>query len=94
MDIFDAFAHLRVVFRRENLEPPTAIYLGSREEGLKFLSSIRQSSHYVGMVSHPSNGIAVEYADGSVYMEVSIMDIKVRWPANLIATSDGGWSYV
>jgi hypothetical protein len=33
-------------------------------------------------------------ANGSAYMQLEVMGMKVRWPANRLATPDGRWSYV
>jgi hypothetical protein len=78
---------------REQLEPPTVMLLGSHEEGMRFLSNIRQSSTWTAVVGSSDLGCVLEMADGSAWMECKVMGIAVRWPANRIATHDGKWSY-
>ena len=92
-DIVDAIASFRVAFLRENLRPPTTILLEDHSEGMRFLSLWHQSSLGLYVVGDSALGKVVENADGSVYMEVEIMGMKVRWPANRYATPDGTWRY-
>ena len=98
-DILDGLEQVRATFMRENLKPPTVLLLESREEGVRFLSNIRQSSYWTAVVGSrvQLDAImavrAVEMADGSVWMECKVMGIAVRWPANRVALPDGGWSY-
>lgn len=92
-DILDGLAQVRVTFMRENLKPPTVMLLESHEEGMRFLSNIRQSSHWSALVGSPDLGRLVEMADGSAWMECKVMDIAVCWPANRVARPGGGWSY-
>lgn len=92
-DILDGLAQVRFTFMRENPKPPTVMLLESHEEGMRFLSSIRQSNHWTAVVGSPDLGRLVEMADGSAWMECKVMDIAVRWPANRVARPDGGWSY-
>ena len=92
-DILDGLAQIRVTFLLANIKPPTVMLLESHEEGVRFLSEIRQSSQWFAVVGSPNLGRPVEMADGSAWMECEVMGIKVRWPANRIATLDGSWSY-
>lgn len=92
-DILDGIARIRVAFLSANLKPPTTILLESHEEGMRFLSSVRQTSQWVAMIGSPDLGRPIEMADGSAWMEVQVMGIAVRWPANRTATPDGSWSY-
>jgi hypothetical protein len=92
-DILDGLAQVRLSFMREDLKPPTVMLLESHEEGMRFLSNIRQSSHWTAAVGSPDLGRLVEMADGSAWMECKVMDIAVRWPANKIATPDGRWAF-
>ncbi len=92
-DILDGLAQVRATFMRENLKPPTVMLLESHEEGMRFLSNIRQSSHWIAVLGSPDLGRVVEMADGSAWMECVVMGIAVRWPANRVALPDGGWSY-
>lgn len=93
-DIFDGLATVRVAFLREHLEPPTVMLLESHDEGMRFLSAVRQTTHWMAMVGDPSLGMPIEMADGSAWMELKVMDFKIRWPANKVAMPDGSWSYV
>ena len=92
-DILDGLAQVRITFMREQLKPPTVMLLESHEEGMRFLSAIRQTGAWTAVVGSADLGRLVEMADGSAWMECKVMDIAVRWPANRIATPDGGWSY-
>lgn len=92
-DILDGLAQVRLSFMREDLKPPTVMLLESHEEGMRFLSNIRQSSHWTAVVGSPDLGRLVQMADGSAWMECKVMDIAVRWPANKIATPDGRWAF-
>lgn len=93
MDILDVIATTHDAFRSANLEAPTVILLGSHKEGLRFLSAVRQQCRWTTMIGDPSLGRALEMADGSMWMEVKVMDIAIRWPANRIAMPDGSWRY-
>lgn len=92
-DILDGIASIRVAFLAANINPPTTILLKSHEEGMRFLSAVRQTSQWVAVIGSPDLGRPVEMADGSAWMEVTVMGIAVRWPANRTATPDGSWSY-
>lgn len=93
MDILDGIARIRIAFKAADLEPPSTILLKSHKDGRRFLSAVRQTSEWSARVGGPVLGRPVEMADGSVWMEVKVMDIAVRWPANRIAMPDGSWSY-
>jgi len=93
-DMLDGLAMLRTVFLRAGLQSPTALTLGSHEDGMRFLSAMRQATLWVVHPGDPSLGRPTELADGSIWMEVEAMGIKVRWPANRRATPDVSWSYV
>lgn len=90
-DIMDGLAMVRATFLSVNMKPPSVILLESHEEGILFLSEIRQVGFWVP--SGSDLGKPVEMADGSVWMEIQVMGIIVRWPANKIAMPDGSWSY-
>lgn len=92
-DVLDGLAQVRATFKRANLKPPTVMLLESREEGMRFLSAIRQTNNWTAVVGSPDLGRVVEMADGSAWMECEVMGIAVRWPANRIARPDGEWSY-
>lgn len=93
-DIFDGLARIRIAFLSANLKPPTVILLESHEEGMRFLSSVRQQDQWMAIAGSPDLGGIVEMADGSKWMECKVMGIAVRWPANIFANQDGSWSYV
>ena len=93
MDILDAIATTRHAFMAANLAAPTAILLGSHEEGMRFLSAVRQEERWIAVAGDPSLGRVVEMADGSAWMEVKVMGIAIRWPANRVAMPDGTWRY-
>lgn len=92
-DVLDGMAQVCATFMRAGLKPPTVMLLESHDEGMRFLSVIRQSSVWVAVVGSPDLGRVVEMADGSAWMECKVMGVAVRWPANRIALPDGGWSY-
>lgn len=94
MDILDGIAAMRVGFIADGLEPPAVILLESHEQGIRFLQSVRQTKQWVYVAQDPAMGKPIEMADGSVWMEVPIMNVRVRWPANRFANSDGSWCYV
>lgn len=94
MDIMEAIARIRHGFKSSNLEPPTMIMLKSHDEGMRFLSELRQNGTWTAMAGSPDLGHPVEMADGSIYMEIKVMDIAVRWPSNRYATPDGSWKFV
>ena len=93
MDILDAIATTRHAFMAANLAAPTAILLGSHEEGMRFLSAVRQEERWIAVAGDPSLGRVVEMADGSAWMEVKVMGIAIRWPANRVAMPAGTWRY-
>lgn len=67
--------------------------LESREEGMRFLSEIRQQTEWMAVVDSGQLGQPVEMADGSAWMECKVMGICVRWPAEIRAMPDGRWRY-
>lgn len=92
-DIIDAIAKFRVAFLRENLKPPTAILLASHDEGMRIVSHLQQGMRWQYTLGDKALGTPVEMADGSVCMELEIMGMKVRWPANKYAMPDGSWKF-
>lgn len=92
-DIVDSIAQLRVSFLQENMNPPSVILLEKREDGMRLLSYLRDTSFWTATIGDPRLGQPIEMYDGSVYMELELMGMKVRWPANRYATRDGSWSY-
>lgn len=92
-DIIDNIIRIREAFLMVNMEPPTAILLKSHEEGMRFLSAVRQQDRWIAIPGSPDFGHSVKMADGSIWMELKVMGIAVRWPANKTARSDGLWCY-
>lgn len=91
VDIISCISRLRAEFKRAGMEVPSSINLKSHEEGQRLLFSIAQ----VPLIVMNGNDIRiVEMADGSMYREIKVMDIAIRWPANKIATADGSWRFV
>lgn len=92
-DILDNFARLRIAFQAANMEPPASINLASHDEGMRFLSAIARTN-FSYQVGSELLGKPLRMADGSTVMEMQLMGIKVRWPADRIAMPDGSWSWV
>ena len=92
-DIIDAIARFRVAFLRENMKPPTVIILPDHEEGMRLLSYLRDTSTWSVNIGDPRLGMPIEAADGTTYMEINIVGMKVRWPATKYAMPDGSWKY-
>ena len=92
-DIVDAIARFRVAFLRENMKPPTTILLESHDEGMRLVHHLRQMDKFFYVIGDPDLGKPIEMADGSVYMQVEIMGMKVRWPANKYALPDDSWKF-
>lgn len=90
-DIVDAIASFRVAFLREGMKPPSVIILQDHSEGMRLLTYLRDTSTWSATFESGLLGKPVEMADGSVYMEIELMGMKVRWPANVYATADGSW---
>ena len=84
-DIFDALYTVRAAFLRANLSPPDAIILATHEDGMRFLSAVKQDN--VIIYGGPGYQYAkpVEHPNGSVWMEVEAVGMKIRWPANRCA---------
>lgn len=92
-EILDGIAAVRMIFEVCGLEAPSVILLKSHEEGEKFLCEIRRNPRWFVMTGDQLLGKTIEMADGSMWMEFSVIGISVRWPANRIATPDGSWSW-
>jgi hypothetical protein len=93
-DIIDAIARFRVAFLREDFKPPVAIMLASHDEGMRLISYLNGPlAKHTYVLGDRTLGRPVEMADGSVVMEIEIMGMKVRWPANKYALPDGSWKF-
>lgn len=91
-NILDALYTVRAAFLRANLSPPDAIILASHEDGMRFLAAVKQGN----IIYHDSlspYGKPIEHPDGSVWMEVEAVGMKIRWPANRRAMETGGYRY-
>ena len=93
MDVLDGIASIRNTFLALGMNPPTAILLGSHDDGMRLLSEVRQMNSWTAPVGSPELGKAVLHSDGSSWMELKIMEIAVRWPANTHALPDGKWGF-
>ena len=91
-DILDALYAARAVFMRANLSPPDAIILASHEDGMRFMSAVKLAN-IIYSESWPPHGNPIEHPNGSVWMEVEAVGMKIRWPANRRAMETGGYRY-
>lgn len=93
-EILKGLDELRRGFLKSGLKAPTVILLESREQGMRFLMTVADVKYWVETGGPRQPAKPVEMADGSVWMECTIMNMVVRWPANTIATPDGSGSFV
>jgi hypothetical protein len=91
-NIFDALHGVRLAFKRADLEAPAAIVLKTHEDGMRFLSALRDSGMMVYTAPHYAYK-PVEHPDGSIWMEAEFAGMKIHWPANRYATQAGGYVY-
>ena len=91
-DILIALYTVRATFLRANLSPPDAIILATREDGMRLLSALKQEN-IIYRESWPPHGKPIEHPNGSVWMEVEAVGMKIRWPANRCAMETGGYRY-
>lgn len=88
-DILDALYQIRIGFQKCDLLPPAAIILSSHDEGMRFLSAMNGAGL---QLTFPHDAIKpVEHPDGSVWIEVTFADMKIRWPGNKYATQSGDY---
>ena len=92
-DILDGIALARVAFLGAGLEPPTVMILGSHEEGMRFLSALRQQDHWMETLGSDKLGKEMLMSDRSRWMEVQVMGMAIRWPANRYAMPDGSFCH-
>ncbi len=88
-DIFEVLATIRNEFLRLGFQPPAAIILQSHDEGMRLLTNIAQMNLVIDPVG--KYGKPVEHPDGSTWMEIEVMGIKIRWPAKRFAQPGGGY---
>ena len=94
-DIVTELAKLCVAFRRLNLEPPEAIILKTHEDGVRLLHELTHERVMMLMCSPDGRyGRPIEHPDGSVWMEIEIYGLKIRWPANRLAMASGGYRWI
>jgi hypothetical protein len=97
-DVVDAIARIGVEFARLDLAVPAAILLKDHDQGTRLLAQLNRRFELT--VSAGSDrrgwpvGWPVEHPDGSVWMEVEVFGIKVRWPAMKLAKREGGYVWV
>lgn len=91
MDIIDGIAKVRLAFKAANMEAPAAIVLRGHEDGMRFLSSVRQQDIWTAEVGSPQLGkrIIDRPIAGDDYMGIEIMGITVMWPAACYLDRDG-----
>lgn len=90
-DIIDALAQVSRCFQSADLKPPAAILLADHDEGMRLLHMLHQMPYIVIPMGSDRGGKVIEHPDGSVWMEVEVYGIKVRWPAMRFAKPEGGY---
>lgn len=93
-DIIDAIAKVSLSFRGAGLKPPAAILLADHREGIKLIMSLHQRASLTVERGADRIGKPIEAPDGSVWMEIEIYGLKVRWPAERIAYPDGHSAWI
>lgn len=92
-DVMDAIARVRWTFESAGLKPPTTLLLESPEEGMRFLSAVRQQCAWSAQIGDSALGKPVKMADGTLWMECKVMDVCVRWPVSRYAMPDGSFRF-
>lgn len=90
-DIIDGLAKLRHEFLALNIKPPAAVLLEDHDEGMKVLHQVHQMNHLVIPLGSERGGKVIEHPDGSVWMEIELFGMKIRWPAMKLAKPEGGY---
>jgi hypothetical protein len=90
-DIVDAIARIGVEFRRLDLDVPQAIILKDHDQGVRLLCQLHQRNNLMIPFGSGLGGKPIEHPDGSVWMEVEVYGIRVRWPAVKFAKREGGY---
>ena len=90
-DILNCIHRIRCEFQQLDLKVPAAILLGSRDDGYRFLGMLMQKQRFV--IDPRGDAAPVKMADGTMWMEVKVMGIAVRWPASTYAQPNGEWYY-
>ncbi len=76
-------------FAAQGFEAPEALILKSHKDGMWLLRSILKTKHFRYVPG--GYGKPVEHPDGSVWMEIEVQGLKVRWPALKYAQESGGY---
>ena len=76
-------------FAALQFDVPASINLKSHDDGMRLLSMMIGKNQWSAALGSGRLGNPVHMADGSVYMEMELMGIKIRWPANRYATPSG-----
>lgn len=90
VDILSAIARIRHEFRRAGLSIPDAIILKTPEDGMRLLGTISQR-WMMSFDVRETAGTLIEHPDGSVYREIEIKGMKVRWPSSRLHMPNGGY---
>lgn len=92
-DIMEMIHDIRHALLKYGMEPPEVIILKNHDQGMRLLCGISQMN-YLTYGPGQTYGNPIEHPDGSVYMEMQIMGVKIRWPANRIALESGDFKWV
>ena len=90
-DIIDAIARIQHEFRAINLNPPSVVLLKDHDDGMRLLCELHQRVHIVIPMGSDRGGRVIEHPDGSVWMEVEVYGMKIRWPAKKLAKQGDGF---
>lgn len=93
-DIIDALMKISHAFRSCDLDVPDAILLKTHEQGIRLLCKLHQQTMIMMPMDSERGGRVIEHHDGSVWMEVEVYSIKVRWPAMKLAKPGGGYIWI
>ncbi len=88
-----AIAGIGVGFRSAGLDVPEVIILKDHDQGMRLISKVHQHNLYA-KAGDSMWGKPIEQPDGSVYMEIELMGMKIRWPAMKMALQKGGYSWI
>lgn len=85
--VLDAVREANRIFRSIDADPIEAIIV-SRNTGIRLMADVREQDH---IILPPAERLqrVVEHPDGSVWQEANCIGVKVRWPANKLATKNG-----
>lgn len=89
-DIVDTIARVALEFRRQDMAID-AIVLKDHEQGMRLLHQLHQVHHLIIPINSERGGKVIEHPDGSVWMQVEVYGVKLRWPASKYAKREGGY---